>query len=67
MSLWFTKISILLLYLRILTYSWAKMLTYIIIVITMTTSIFTLITVLTACIPLSAWWDVNIVGVCQYD
>lgn len=61
LSLFFTKISILLLYLRILSYQHARYAVYAILVIVIATNgLWTLITVVTACFPLQAFWDFTI-------
>ncbi|KAK3403240.1 hypothetical protein B0T20DRAFT_343591 [Sordaria brevicollis] len=57
LSLLFTKISISLLYIRILSYQHARYLVYLILgVVVATNGIWTLYTVVTACDPLPAFW-----------
>ena len=57
LSLLFTKISILLLYLRILRYQHARYAVYaILIIVVATNGAWTLATVVTACTPLKAFW-----------
>jgi hypothetical protein len=65
MSLWTTKISILMLYRRILIYDWARVLTNSLLAITAICGVWTFIAVLTACIPLPAFWDLSISGFCH--
>ncbi len=61
LALLFTKTSILLLYIRILSYQHARYAVYAILAIVIfTNGIWTLITVVTACIPLEAFWDRSI-------
>ncbi|KAK4446619.1 hypothetical protein QBC34DRAFT_271425, partial [Podospora aff. communis PSN243] len=58
LSLLFTKISILLLYIRILSYQHARWAVYIILaIVILANGIWTLATVVTACLPLNAFWD----------
>ncbi|KAH7633271.1 hypothetical protein B0T09DRAFT_333416 [Sordaria sp. MPI-SDFR-AT-0083] len=58
LSLLFTKISILLLYIRILSYQHARYLVYLILgIVVATNGVWTLYTVVTACDPLWAFWD----------
>lgn len=58
LSLLFTKISILLLYIRILSYQHARYLVYLILgIVVATNGVWTLYTVVTACNPLWAFWD----------
>ncbi|KAK1760163.1 hypothetical protein QBC47DRAFT_448749 [Echria macrotheca] len=58
LSLLFTKISILLLYIRILSYQHARYAVYAILaIVILTNGIWTFVTVITACLPLSAFWD----------
>ena len=64
-SLYTTKISILLLYRRILAYAWAKNLTNILLAITATAGAWSVACVFTACVPLAAMWDMRIDGVCH--
>ncbi|KAK1756612.1 hypothetical protein QBC47DRAFT_380256 [Echria macrotheca] len=65
MSLWATKISILMLYRRILTYPWIKLSTTILLTVIVIFGVWTLASVLTACVPLAAFWDSSIQGVCH--
>jgi hypothetical protein len=57
MSLVFTRISILLLYKRIFTYSWAKRAIQVALVLVTATGIWFVASVATACVPLDAFWD----------
>lgn len=58
LSLLFTKISILLLYIRILSYQHARYAVYAIMaIVILTNGIWTFVTVMTACLPLHAFWD----------
>jgi rhodopsin domain-containing protein len=65
MSLWTIKISILLLYRRILAYRWAKVLTYVLLAITVLSGLWAVISVLTVCIPLASFWDISVKGFCH--
>jgi len=65
MSLWATKVSIMLLYLRILTYPWARKATYVLLVIVMLSNIEIIVSVLTACVPIQGWWDMTVKAVCH--
>ena len=61
LSLLFTKISILLLYIRILSYQHARYAAYAILaVVVLTNGLWTFVTVMTACWPLRAFWDRSI-------
>ncbi|KAK5656712.1 hypothetical protein OQA88_4259 [Cercophora sp. LCS_1] len=58
LSLLFTKISILLLYIRILSYQHARYAVYAILaIVILTNGAWTFVTVITACLPLHAFWD----------
>jgi hypothetical protein len=65
MSLWVTKLSILMLYRRILVHSWVKTSTTVLFAITVFCGLWTVATVLTACVPLAAFWDRSVKGVCH--
>ncbi|KAK0636409.1 hypothetical protein B0T17DRAFT_482492 [Bombardia bombarda] len=61
MALLFTKISILMLYIRILSYQHARYAVYAIMaIVVLGNGLWTLITVATACTPLQAFWDPSI-------
>ncbi|KAK0727766.1 hypothetical protein B0T26DRAFT_766369 [Lasiosphaeria miniovina] len=63
MALLFTKVSILLLYIRILSYQHARYAVYAITaVIVLTNGLWTMVTVVTACMPLRAFWDPTVPG-----
>ncbi|KAK1776969.1 hypothetical protein QBC45DRAFT_452831 [Copromyces sp. CBS 386.78] len=57
LSLAFTRISILLLYCRIFTYSWTKRAIQVGIVAVSAIGVWHIISVCTACVPLAAFWD----------
>ncbi|KAK4195884.1 hypothetical protein QBC40DRAFT_184766 [Triangularia verruculosa] len=57
LSLTFSRISILLLYRRIFTYSWAKRAIQIVLVLVVLIGIWLVVSVCTACIPLEAFWN----------
>ncbi|KAK0663898.1 hypothetical protein QBC41DRAFT_23669 [Cercophora samala] len=57
LSLTFSRISILLLYRRIFTYSWAKRAIQIVLVLVVLIGIWFVVSVCTACIPLEAFWN----------
>ncbi len=52
--------SILLLYIRIWTFTWVRRTTFVLLVIIMVYNIFVIIAILTACIPLRAFWDLTV-------
>ncbi|KAK1764388.1 hypothetical protein QBC33DRAFT_594971 [Phialemonium atrogriseum] len=56
LALTMTKISILLLYRRIFTYSWAKLASQIVLFIVIIIGLWTVATICTACVPLQAFW-----------
>jgi len=58
-SLTFTKLSILCLYLRVLAYDYVHTAAKILLGIVLITHTYIIITMLTACIPLSAYWDMD--------
>ena len=58
-SLTFTKLSILCLYIRVLVYDYVRMAAKILLAIVLITHTYIIITMLTACIPLDAFWDVD--------
>ncbi len=60
LSLGFSKISILLLYLHIFTFQWVRRAVQLVLVIVILSILYTLIAVFTACIPLQAYWDISI-------
>ena len=60
LTLFLTKLSILLLYARILNYQHARYAVYAILIVVIVSNIWTLIVALTACIPLAAFWDYTI-------
>lgn len=60
LTLFLTKTSILLLYARILTYQYARYAVYAIMVVVTLSNIWTFAVVMTACIPLQAFWDYTI-------
>lgn len=57
LSLSLTRISILLLYKRIFTYSWIKRAIQIVLVLVIAIGIWLVVSVCTACMPLQAFWD----------
>ncbi len=57
LSLIFTRLSILLLYRRIFTYNWAKKTILIMLIIVIATGIWVIVIMLTACVPLEAFWN----------
>lgn len=56
-TLFLTKTSILLLYARILTYQHARYAVYAILVVVTISNVWSFVVVMTACIPLAAFWD----------
>ena len=62
MTLVLTKISILLLYIRILTFQHACYAAYAIMALVVISNIWTFYTIVTACIPVEAFWDPTIEG-----
>ncbi len=57
LSLTLTRISILLLYKRIFTYSWIKRAIQIVLILIVAIGIWLVVSVCTACMPLAAFWD----------
>ncbi|KAK0636822.1 hypothetical protein B0T17DRAFT_90797 [Bombardia bombarda] len=57
LSLALTKISICLLYLTVFTLEWAQRASYAVLTVVVIVSIWSNVSVLTACIPLRAYWD----------
>ncbi|KAK0751783.1 hypothetical protein B0T18DRAFT_426375 [Schizothecium vesticola] len=60
LSLVFTRISILLLYRRIFTHSWATRAINVVFFLVVATGIWFVVSVFTACVPLAAFWDWSI-------
>lgn len=65
LSLACSKISILLLYLRVLTYNWARRAAWVLFGIVVVYNIVYLISTVTLCIPLEALWDKAVKGKCH--
>ncbi|KAK1829511.1 hypothetical protein QBC39DRAFT_125812 [Podospora conica] len=57
LSLLFSKLSILFLYIHIFTYKWARLAGQVLMAIVILTSVFMLVATVTACIPLEAYWN----------
>ncbi|KAL2147693.1 hypothetical protein VTI28DRAFT_7045 [Corynascus sepedonium] len=57
LSLTLTRISILLLYSRIFTYSWIKRAIRVVMILVISLGIWLVVSVCTACMPLEAFWD----------
>lgn len=57
LSLSFSRISILLLYRRIFTYSWSKRAIQVVLVLVVVIGIWLVVSVCTACVPLEAFWN----------
>ncbi|KAK3378956.1 hypothetical protein B0T24DRAFT_143293 [Lasiosphaeria ovina] len=57
LSLALTKASVCLLYLTIFTFAWARKATYAVLIFVVVSSLWCLASLLTACIPLQAFWD----------
>jgi hypothetical protein len=57
LSLTLSRISILLLYKRIFTYSWIKRAIQIVLILVSAIGIWFIVSVCTACMPLEAFWD----------
>ncbi|KAM7184490.1 hypothetical protein V8F33_012951 [Rhypophila sp. PSN 637] len=66
-SLGCCKISILLLYIRILTYSYARIAAYILLAVVVIYHIFGFISTFTLCIPLAKFWNPALDGHCRLD
>jgi len=60
LTLCFTKVSILLLYLHIFAFRWLRWCTQVMLGVVAITSIWNLVSTLTACIPLRAYWDMRV-------
>ncbi|KAK4097969.1 hypothetical protein N658DRAFT_432971 [Parathielavia hyrcaniae] len=68
LSLWLTKTSILLLYLRVLTHDYIRKATWTVLVIVAIYNVYVLAMQLTMCIPLHKNWDPSVVdGYCHSD
>jgi hypothetical protein len=65
LSLAFTKISILVLYLRVLTYHYARWISWAILVLTIIYNIIGFAVQITTCIPLQKLWDATRYGTCH--
>jgi hypothetical protein len=65
LSLAFTKISILVLYLRILTYHHARWITWAILILTIVYNIVGFAVQMTTCVPLKKLWEPNSYGTCH--
>lgn len=65
LSLATTKISILILYLRILTYHHARWITWAILVLTIVYNIVGFAVQMTTCVPLQKLWEPNLYGTCH--
>jgi hypothetical protein len=65
LSLACSKISILLLYLRVLTYSWARRAAWVLFAIIVIYSTLYLISTVTLCVPLEALWNPAVKGSCH--
>ena len=64
LSLAFTKMSILVLYLRILVHGYMRIANYVVLAIVMACNIWVFISMLISCIPLAAVWNPAIKGTC---
>lgn len=62
-----TKTSILVLYLRILTYRFARHITYALLAVVVIYNVFGFVAELTTCVPLEKLWDKSVEGICQPD
>ncbi|KAK3329169.1 hypothetical protein B0H66DRAFT_15054 [Apodospora peruviana] len=60
LTLYFSKISILLLYIHLFAFKWARRAGQILLVIVTISHLFMLLTTFTACIPLQSYWDFTI-------
>jgi hypothetical protein len=65
LSLSFTKISILLLYLRVLTYDYIRKATYVTLAIVIVYNLWGIVMCITICIPIARMWDPSIPGYCH--
>ena len=64
MSLSFTKLSIIFLYLRIMSHGVQRIATYVLLSIVMACNVWVLIYQFIQCIPLKALWDPSVPGTC---
>ena len=64
MSLAFTKVSILILYMRILVYGWMRIANWVVLGIVMACNIWVFIGTFISCIPLDAAWNPLVPGKC---
>lgn len=60
LTLAMTKLSICLIYLTIFTFEWSRRACWLLIAIVTISSLFTVISIFTACIPLQAFWDFRV-------
>lgn len=65
LSLTTTKISILLLYIRVLTYENFRRVAWVVLGFIVILGILIVLSVLTACVPLQKFWNPSVDGVCQ--
>ncbi len=64
LSLAFTQISVLLLYMRVLATNWMRRVCYLAMATVLAYNIWVVISIFTACIPLQAFWDFEVQGRC---
>ncbi|KAK5659750.1 hypothetical protein OQA88_961 [Cercophora sp. LCS_1] len=65
LSILFTKLSILVLYLRVLTHEWVRKLTWVVIAIVAIYNAWAIAMYLTMCIPIQRMWDPTVPGKCH--
>lgn len=58
LSLYCSQVSIMLLYIRIWNFPWVRRVAYVLLAGVLVYNLLVMIMVLTACIPLHAWWDI---------
>jgi len=65
LSLTCSKISILLLYLRVLTYSWARRAAWVLVAVVVIYNTLYFVSTLTLCVPIEALWNPTVRGSCH--
>lgn len=65
LSILFTKLSILVLYLRVLTHEWVRKVTWAVIAIVVIYNAWGIAMYLTMCIPIARMWDPSVPGTCH--
>ncbi|KAK3997863.1 hypothetical protein QBC44DRAFT_46292 [Cladorrhinum sp. PSN332] len=67
LSLACSKVSIILLYIQVLTYNYARRAAYVVLVIVVVYNVAGFVSTMTLCIPIQAVWDPSVTGSCHRD